>query len=102
MGLRLKNYFRTFPHSNSLRKECARYEADLEEMQEEGISSDSIPTLRNGKHGTPDLYDDVPRHEATKSWETKPKGTRHRERDTIRTKEDPDAVQVEALDEERM
>lgn len=78
--------FRSFPHSNSERENAGRFESDLKEMAEEGIASDSMPKLRGGKHRTPDSYDDVMRHDMTKPWETKRKGTRHRNRESIRTK----------------
>ena len=86
----LKPFYRTFPHSNSERKDADRFEDDVREMTDEGVPSDAMPTLRNGKHGTPDACDDVPRHDATKPYETKPKGTRHRDRDTIRRMRDDD------------
>ena len=96
----LKSYYRTFPHSNSYREDAARYDSDVQEMEEEGVSSNCIPKLRDGKHGRPDCYDDVPRHDATKTWETKPKGTRHRKRDTIRRPQVEEEPATEEADDE--
>ncbi len=62
-------------------------------MREEGISTDEMPGLRHGKSGVPNALDDVIRRDAGKSWKTKPKGTRHRDRETIRT-----IIEVEPVD----
>lgn len=84
MGRKIKGVYRSFPHTNAARKDFAKYDADIEEMREEGISTDKMPGLRHGK-SAPDTWDDVIRQDARKSWKTKPKGTRHRNRETIRT-----------------
>lgn len=95
MSKRITGVYRSFPHTNAARKNFAKYDTDIEEMREEGISTDKMPGLRHGK-SVPDTWDDVTRHDARKSWKTKPKGTRHRNRETIRT-----IVEEEPVDEEK-
>ena len=85
MSKRITGVYRSFPQANAARKDYVKYDADIEEMCEEGIYTDEMPGLRHGKSGVPNALDDVVRHDARKSWKTKPKGTRHRNRETIRT-----------------
>lgn len=88
---RVYRIYRTFPLSNAARKSEARYASDIEEMAEEGISSDEMPRLRNGRNSKPDAWYDVPRSDLTK-WVVKRKGTRHRDRATIRRMPQEDIV----------
>lgn len=74
--------FRTFPHSNSLRRDVTTYDDDIQEMTEKGIPADAMPKLRKGKHASPSLYDDVFAERAVQKYTPKPKGTRHRDRDS--------------------
>jgi len=96
MSKRITGVYRSFPHANSARNDYVRYDADINEMREEGISTDEMPGLRHGKSGVPNALDDVVRHDADKPWKTKPKGTRHRNRETIRI-----IAEEEPVDEEK-
>lgn len=95
MGRKIKGVYRSFHHVNAVMKDFAKYDTDIEEMREEGISTDKMPGLRHGK-SAPDTWDDVIRQGARKSWKTKPKGTRHRNRETIRTLTEEEPVDKNA------
>lgn len=79
-------WLRTFPHSNSKRKQADRYKEDLKEIAE---YTSALPTLRNGMQKCPSSWDDVPTHSVCKKYKTKPKKNNHK-RDTIRRKEEID------------
>ena len=49
MSKRITGVYRSFPHANSARNDYVRYDADINEMREEGISTDKMPGLRHGK-----------------------------------------------------
>ena len=49
MSKRITGVYRSFPHANSARKNFAKYDTDIDEMREEGISTDKMPGLRHGK-----------------------------------------------------
>lgn len=80
------NGLRSFPHSNSKRKQADRYKSDIEEISQ---YTSTLPTLRNGKQECPDCYNDVWKYSYTKKYATKPKAN-NVDRDTIRRGEDYD------------
>lgn len=49
MSKRITGVYRSFHHTNAARKNFAKYDTDIEEMREEGISTDKMPGLRHGK-----------------------------------------------------
>lgn len=67
MSRKITGVYRSFPHANAAKKDYAKYDADIEEMREEGISADKMPGLRHGKSGVPDAWADVVRHDVEKS-----------------------------------
>ena len=49
MSTRITEVYRSFPHTDAARKNFAKYDTDIDEMREEGISTDKMPGLRHGK-----------------------------------------------------
>lgn len=79
-------YYRTYGHANSARKIADRYSDDAREAAE---YTDSPLLLRKGKRNIPDEWDDVTPARAYK-FPQKGRGTRHRDRKTIRRPDLPE------------
>lgn len=78
--VKTQKYLRTYGHANSARKIADRFEDDAKEAAE---FTDSPLLLRKGKRNIPDEWDDVTPSRSYK-FPQKGKGTRHRDRETIR------------------